>query len=303
MGMSTSAVRAIARSAYLFLLPLVVNYRAMYAEAVDPSSPVFGGGFGRWIHHGHATSRVTDLSSSHLTTLESVTWLDLRAEPLVLTVPATDGATNVRITDLWGFDVEDGAGPDTPYAVVVATADSVLAVPGDVPSVARSESSFCRCAVAVRLAEPCDGDRFLRIRSSLALEPLSVRTGRPTATPAPTVTWWPVPDTVLTGDDFWSVAAFALSLTERHDDDRGILDRLAEVGVRSGMRWDPADLTADHLAAMRDGMDEALTELMRSAGDHRDPTPPGTRAGCDRDYFARAVGALRGLSTTISPTS
>ena len=44
MAMKRTEARAIARSAYMFLYPLVVNYGTMYVEALDPTSPFFGGG-------------------------------------------------------------------------------------------------------------------------------------------------------------------------------------------------------------------------------------------------------------------
>ena len=46
MGPTPEAAHAIARAAYIFLYPLVVNYGAAYQLAIDPTSG--SGGFGRW---------------------------------------------------------------------------------------------------------------------------------------------------------------------------------------------------------------------------------------------------------------
>ena len=65
--------------------------------------------------------------------------------------------------------------------------------------------------------------------------------------------------------DFWRLASFALSLTVPVPDERGILERLAEIGVVPGGRWAQSALHRDVVRAIEEGMDEAITELMRAA--------------------------------------
>jgi hypothetical protein len=42
--------RAIAKEAYIFNYPLVMYYRTMYVQAIDPKSKSYSGGFGHWLH-------------------------------------------------------------------------------------------------------------------------------------------------------------------------------------------------------------------------------------------------------------
>jgi hypothetical protein len=81
-----SRARAVAASAYLFTYRLVMNYRDMYRQAVDPSSSVFSGGFGTWRHRVDREPRTGGSGRPHEDVLHSSIWLDLRSEPWLCTV-------------------------------------------------------------------------------------------------------------------------------------------------------------------------------------------------------------------------
>ena len=295
MDLSREGARAIAQSGYVFLFPLVANYAAMYAEAIDPSSTRFAGGFGRWTHRRHAASLESEVAESHVTDLSSSAWLDVRAEPWLLSIPEVGTEQTTVVTDLWGLVVDVSSAAE-PAGGPVAIADDawIGAVPADVRHVVRAESSFVRSETWVRIAEPADLERVREIQRTYGIEPLSAWSVGPPPSPAPAIAWWPVDTDTTTSMAFWSAATFALSFTTRNDEDRGILDRLAEIGVVPGGRWNEGDLAPDVIHAIGEGMDEALTELMRAAGATLDRPPTRrTRPATDRDYFGRALAAIR----------
>jgi hypothetical protein len=93
-GLSTDAARAIAQTGYTVTYPLLMYYRTMYVQAIDPASPSYAGGFGSWLHLGVSTPDDTDIVTPNNDTPHSYAWVDLRAEPQVLTLPrATVSAT------------------------------------------------------------------------------------------------------------------------------------------------------------------------------------------------------------------
>lgn len=277
---SPAGTRAIAREGYSFLFPLVANYGLMYAEAVDSSSPVFGGGFGRWTHRRHTVSQESDVSTRHATTLDSSAWLDVRTGPWMLSIPAGGCERTTTVTDLWGFVVDEVATQGSaPTPVVVADEAWV--------------GSFVRCETWALIPE-ADEPAIREIQTSCRLRPLSGWSGGPPTPPTPPIDWWPVDSGTLTSMGFWSAATFALTLTMPSADDREILDRLAEIGVAPDVRWDEGDLPPEVLAAIGDGMDEALTELMRAVSPTGDHTPTTrSRSNTGRDHVARALAALR----------
>ena len=115
----------------------------------------------------------------------------------------------------------------------------------------------------------------------LALDPIGRDWWGELAHPPPG--WWPTDDHTLTSIDFWPTATFALSLVTPQDEDRGILAQLAGIGVVRGERWDAMRLGADTVAAVEEGMDEAVSELMRAS---LGPAPPTGRTRADFDRVA-----------------
>jgi hypothetical protein len=80
--------RAIAKEAYIYGFPMVDNYRVQYAYFVNKQDPEYKGGW----NEIHNTARVytpedTAIQTPNSDTPYSAVGADLRAEPLVLTVP------------------------------------------------------------------------------------------------------------------------------------------------------------------------------------------------------------------------
>src|SRR5260221_2638268 len=78
----------IAEAGFIYGLPIVMNYGIMYEYAVDPSSGQFKAPFNQIKNESHAfTYKDTAVISPNSDTPYSVVWMDLRAEPIVLSVP------------------------------------------------------------------------------------------------------------------------------------------------------------------------------------------------------------------------
>jgi hypothetical protein len=86
---SIEQTKAIAEEGFIYGLPLVMNYASMNAFAVNRNSGQFKAPFNEL--HSEAqvfTSKDTAVVTPNSDTPYSIVWLDLRAEPMVLTVPA-----------------------------------------------------------------------------------------------------------------------------------------------------------------------------------------------------------------------
>ena len=295
MDVTPAGAKVVARSAYIFAYPLVVSYGEMYADAIDRSSPSYAGGFGIWRHERDGTPSESD-GVVPLTTLHSSSWVDLRSEPWLARHPGADAGRILTgcTSDLWDFAIDEiaadgsGAGP-----VMMASPTWVGDVPEDVDRVVRGDSAFVHLESWIQFREPADLDRIGRIEHEFRLVPLSAHVRRPAPAPVPRLNWQPYHDGAETGDDFWSLVNFALSLTAPHPQDREILDRIATIGVVAGQLWDASSISPDVAEAIGDGMDDALSDLMRAAAEPLDPALlHRSRVGTDRDYFHRALGSL-----------
>ena len=85
------AAKDIAEAGYIFGLPIVMNYGVMYEYAVDRSSGQFKAPFNQIKNEPNVfTYKDTAIPTPNSDTPYSLLWMDLRAEPIVLSVPAVD---------------------------------------------------------------------------------------------------------------------------------------------------------------------------------------------------------------------
>ena len=88
---SPAEARRIAEAGYIFGLPIVMNYGTMYEYAVDRSSAEFKAPFNELKNEARVyTYQDTAIITPNSDTPYSFAWLDLRAEPIVVSVPAVD---------------------------------------------------------------------------------------------------------------------------------------------------------------------------------------------------------------------
>src|SRR5882724_7491059 len=83
--------KAIAEEGFIFGLPIVMNYAVMYEYAVDRNSGQFKAPFNQIKNEARVfTYKDTSIVTPNSDTPYSLAWLDLRAEPIVLSVPAVE---------------------------------------------------------------------------------------------------------------------------------------------------------------------------------------------------------------------
>ncbi|MDM0015581.1 DUF1254 domain-containing protein [Variovorax sp. J22P168] len=86
---SPAQARAIARDAYIYASAMLENYNTMYRQLADPAGREYVGGFGKFRHYSELyTPENHDVVTPNNDTPYSWAWLDLRAEPWVVSVPA-----------------------------------------------------------------------------------------------------------------------------------------------------------------------------------------------------------------------
>src|ERR1700716_3979003 len=86
-----SGAKDIAEAGFIFGLPIVMNYAVMYEYAVDRSSGQFKAPFNQIKNEPNVyTYKDTAVVTPNSDTPYSFVWMDLRAEPIVLSVPAVD---------------------------------------------------------------------------------------------------------------------------------------------------------------------------------------------------------------------
>jgi hypothetical protein len=277
---------------------LVLQYRAMYRQAIDPASVQFAGGFGAWSDTAIQESIVGPEGTPPQDVVFSTVWLDLRAEPWWFRIEGIPPGTRaaVRCVDLWGFLADDfavSASSSRGESLLLAAPIGVKDVPDWIDRIVRGESSFLAVEVETRPDRGSGTDSVTPSRPQISVAPMSERLGTAAPRPGSKIDWWPWRDGDEATDEFWSCANFALSLVTLSKADRAVLDRIAEIGVAPGTRWS-ASLFADAVVdAIRQGVDDALGDLMAAAVSTGGQSQ-SSRVEMDSDYFGRALGVIKG---------
>src|ERR1700733_15200685 len=109
-GVTPAEARAIAKEAYIYGFPLVDNYRVEYAYFVDRQSPEFKAPWNQITNIPRVfTPADVAVQTPNSDTPYSWMGLDLRAEPIVLTMPPMDRKDryfSVQLVDAYTFNFD-----------------------------------------------------------------------------------------------------------------------------------------------------------------------------------------------------
>jgi hypothetical protein len=296
--------RAIAQEAYEFTYPLVMNYRTMYLQAIEGD-----GEFGKWLHLGLSSPADTAIVTPNNDTPYSYAWVDLRAEPWVLTMPEVEPERfyTSQWDDLWGY-VLDNAGSvndgNAGVSVLLASPSWSGDLPNGVDRVIQGESDFLGALTRTEVTGRRDESRVREIQQSYRLQPLSAYAGTDSPPAASPVDWPGWTDGDDATEKYWSYASFLLPFTAPNPDDQAVYERMAKIGLRRGARWDPAALDPAVRQAIQEGLDSArarMAELSKGEVDAASLFGPRERIGTH--YEHRALGVYMGIFGNVPEQS
>jgi hypothetical protein len=293
------SISDIAHEALIYGLPTVDLYRILHDFALDPASPEFKAPVNDVFHSRRlADPEDRSIVAMNVDTPYSYAWLDLRSEPVVLTMPAFEPQRYVsaQLIDLYTYIV----GYISPRTNGHRGGEFLIAGPswtGDDPPdmrVFRCPTELCLVLIRTQLFDEEDMPNVAAIQDAVSVAPLSAIQGQ--ASPRAAGALSPIaPVDVRAAADlrFFDVLDWMLALMPALPEDRDLRDRMAHIGVRPGARLDlQAASAAAALAGMRAGMHEILerSKRVRSSGEIF-----GSRQLFAGDHLARATGAFLGI--------
>jgi hypothetical protein len=187
-----SEIRDIAREAYIYGFPMVDEYRILSSYFVDTQSPAYLGP----INHLANIARVytpadTMVQTPNSDTPYSFIWMDLRAEPMVLTVPPIEKHRyfSIQLMDAYTFNFDYIGSRTTGNdggVYMIAGPDWQGAVPKGVAKAFKSETNFVSALYRTQLFNPDDLTNVVHIQTQYMAEPLSsfLRTNPPPRPPS-----------------------------------------------------------------------------------------------------------------------
>jgi hypothetical protein len=306
-----SAYSKIAEEAMIYGFPLVMNYGVMYESFVDRSTSQYRGPFDQMINTARVfTPEDTSVVTPNSDTPYSFFCADLRAEPVVFTVPPIEKRRyySVQLIDWYTFNygyvgsrtTGNGGG-----SYMIAGPSWMGETPKGVDKVFRCETEFTFAVIRTQLFNSSDIDNVKKIQTGYNLQPLSAFAGRP-APPAPPEIKWPRIDKESAERDPFAYLSFLLQFCPPVGPaavEQELRARFATLGIEAGKPFSLAKLSADQKSGLAAGMKAGMQAIKqrvaiigRDENGWRVATSGfGDRAMYKGNWTLRAAAAMAGI--------
>jgi hypothetical protein len=307
-SVTPAEVRAIAKEAYIYGFPTVDGYRILHAYFVNPDSPEFKASWNQIRNIPRVyTPDDKAVQTPNSDTPYSMIGMDLRAEPIVLTVPPMERERyfSIQLVDLYTHNFEyigsratgNGGG-----SFLIAGPGWNGEMPAGVTKVMRSETELVLGIYRTQLFNPSDLDNVKEIQAGYKAQPLSAFLGQSAPKAAQTIDFIKplTPELQKTSLEFFNVLNFTLKFSPTVPSEQELMARFATIGVEAGQAIDTSKLSPSIKAAIEQGMADAWTELadLQKRIDARDVTSGdlfGTREYLKNNYLYRMAAAVLGI--------
>jgi hypothetical protein len=300
-------VKAIAEEAFIYGLPLVMNYSVMYEYAVDTKGSQFKAPFNQIKNEPRVfTYEDTAIITPNSDTPYSFLWMDLRAEPIVLSVPAVEKKRyySVQLIDgntyNFGYIGSRATGSDPGNYLVVGPGWKGEA-PAGIKKVFASTTPFALAGYRTQLFNPKDMPNVVKVQAGYKVQPLSAFLKQSAPPGAPKIDFLPA-TTAGIKKNFYEYLDAALQFVPPSPEDKDIRAKLASIGIGPGKTFAFKDLSAEHkaavLLAMKEGddkVDKFLASGMKNVNGWNVGSFFGDRAFFKGNWLMRAGAAKGGL--------
>jgi hypothetical protein len=306
---AADSLRAIVKEAYVYGFPMVDAYRIQYAYFVNQNNSEFKAP----VNHLYSEARVftprdTVIQTPNSDTPYSFAELDLRGEPMVLTVPVIEKNRyfSIQLVDEYTFNfayIGSRTTGNNGGSFLVTGPGWKGETPKGITKVIQSETEFVMAGYRTQLFNSADIANVKKIQAGYKVQTLSAFLGKDT-----TVKTTPV-DFIIplskeeerVSPQFFSVLNFILKFCPTVPSEKDLMASFAKIDVGGGMDFDTTKLSPEMKTAVRGGMSDAWAEFEEfrknefetgkvTAGDVF-----GTREYLKNNYLYRMAAAVLGI--------
>ena len=299
--------KAIAEEAFVYGLPIVMNYAVMNEFAIDKNSSQYKASFNAIFNDAHvATYKDTAVVTPNSDTPYSILWLDLRAEPIVISVPAIEKTRyySVQLIDgnayNYGYIGSRATGSEAGNYLVVGP-DWKGETPAGIKQVFQSTTPFALTLFRTQLFNAEDMPNVVKVQEGYKSQPLSAFLNQPAPPAAAKIDFLPA-TTAGIKTNFYEYLDAALQFVPITEDTKALHTRLASIGIGPGKTFEFKDLSPEHkaavLLAMKEGDDKVNAFLaggMKNINGWKIGAMFGDRDLYKGDWLKRAAAAKGGI--------
>jgi hypothetical protein len=297
--------RAIAKEAYTYGFPLVDSYRIQYSYFVDTKNPEYKAPWNQIKNIPRVyTPADTAIQTPNSDTPYSWLGLDLRAEPIVITMPSIEKNRyySLQLIDAYTFNF-DYAGSRTTGndggKFVVAGRGWKGETPKGIKKVFRSETEFAFAVFRTQLFNPADLDNVKKVQAGYEAEPVSAFLKQPAPAAAQAIDFIKplTHDEEKTSLEFFNILNFVMQYAPTVPSEEALRARFVKIGIAPGKTLDASTLSPEMKTAIQQGMADAwaafdggvklIDEGKLTSGDLF-----GTRESLKNNYLYRMLATI-----------
>jgi len=307
-GVTPEEARAIAKEAYVYAFPLVDNYRVQHAYFVDRDSPEFKAPWNQLKNIPRVfTPADTAVQAANTDTPYSFVGMDLRAEPIVFTLPIIekDRYFSAQLVDFYTFNFDYMGSRTTGNeggSFLVAGPGWKGEKPKGVKKVFRSETELGMAWFRTQLFNPGDIDNVKKVQAGYKVQTLSAFLGQPSPKASPAIDFIKplTPEEEKTSPEVFNILNFVLQFCPTVPSEIELMSRFAKIGIGAGKTFDASKLTPEMKAAIEQGMADAWADFADlkkqiEAGKVTSGDVFGSRAYLKNNYLYRMGAAVLGI--------
>ena len=299
--------KAIAEEGFVYGLPIVMNYAVMYEYSVDKNSGQYKAPFNQIKNEARVfTYKDTAVVTPNSDTPYSMLWLDLRAEPMVLSVPAVEKSRYYSVmlcdgnTFNYGYIGSRATGSE-PGNYMIVGPDWKGDTPAGIKKVFHSTTQFSLAVYRTQLFNPADMPNVVKVQSGYKAQPLSAFLKQPAPSAAPAINF-PKINLELAKTNFFDYLDFSLQFAPAGPEEIATREKLARLGIGAGNTFDFNSLSPEQKAAVVEGMkageaevEDGVKKIGTNINGWHIASITGDRAFFNGDWLKRAEAAKAGI--------
>lgn len=305
---TASNLTEVAREAYIFAYPMLMGYQAQYYNAVNTESPIYRGPFNQITNDTKPADHTRkDVVSMNADTPYTTFGLDLRAEPIVISVPEiSDRYYSFQFIDLhthnFAYVGTRTTGTGAGKYLVVGPGWKGDIPPNEFSEVIHSESELITVIGRTQLLGVADLKNVIDIQTGYQIQPLSEYLDMEPKK-SPPLDWIPLDPKQLYNHNFIKYFNFYLSLVQPiHEEDKPALKKFEAIGVAPGKSFDSSSFSTEELAAIDTGVAMAINDIKEKSSAIGENVngwnmmdPFGNRAFYNGNRLLRAAAVMVGI--------
>lgn len=295
-AVTAAEARTIAREAYVYGFPMVIQYKTLYNYVIDTAGKEYKGPFNEIA----CDARLFTPADKTIVTPNSDTpycmfWMDLRAEPMVLTVPelSPERFYHFQLVDLYTHNyayVGTLSTGNNSGRYLIAGPDWEGEMPEGITAVLSSETSLIFNITRTQLFGNDDLERVREIQESYELQPLSAFLGTevPVTPVLPNLTEW-VEGSQFDERFFEYFDAMLTILEQPGDGEAKLWEQLARLGIGSEDSFDFSALPEDIQEALRTGVQDGVSDIEKMLAEAASDPLGSSKVFGTREFLTRSA--------------